>query len=132
MQLSKSSRSPLLAFAEWLLVLPAAALLAAAAIRQLQPRHFQPAYTAWLFFQWVAQHITRFDAAIIFLALPALVCAIGLTALWTAWREDDSLRNDVRSALTLLRRRLAAASMLAAASLAAFILLAVVTHIITD
>ena len=132
MHLSKSPRFPLFAFAEWLLVLPAAALFVAAALRQLQPRPFQPAHTAWLFFQWMAQHITRFDAAIIFLALPALVCVIGLTALCTAWREDDSLRNDVRSALMLLRRRLAALSMLAATSLAALILLAVVAHIITD
>lgn len=132
MQLTKAPRFPLFAFAEWLLVLPAAALLGAAALRPLQPRQFEPAHTAWLVFQWTAQHLTRFAAAIIFLALPALVCMFGFTALWSAWREDAALRDDLRSTLTLLRRRLAAISVFAATSLAALILLFALSRIIAD
>ena len=61
----------LTALAGWLLVLPATFFLAAAALRTLQPRQFQPARACWAIFEWVATHFTHLDAAVVFLALPS-------------------------------------------------------------
>ena len=129
---SKSLRSPLFAFAECLLVLPAAALAVLALLRSFQPRQFEPAHTAWLFFQWTASHISRFDAGVIFLALPALVCFAGFASFANAWRENRALRDDLLSVLAILRRHITAVFVACAASLAAAILLLVGSHIITD
>lgn len=128
----KSLRSPGFAFAECLLVLPAAALVVLAVLRSLQPRQFEPAHTAWLLFQWTAAHVSRLDAAVIFLALPALVCFAGFLSFANAWRQDTALRDDLLSGLAILRRHFAAVLVACAASLAAAILLLVVSHVITD
>ena len=47
MKESNPNRMPVLAVAEWLITLPATLLLAAAALRLLQPRQYEPARTAW-------------------------------------------------------------------------------------
>jgi hypothetical protein len=46
-----------LAVSEWLLVFPAAVLLAAAVLRQLQPPQNEPARTIWLIFDWTTASV---------------------------------------------------------------------------
>ena len=84
---ARSPRFSVLAISEWLLVLPAALLLAAAALRQLQPRQFEPARTSWAIFEWTTTHISQAGAAWLFLVLPALAVVAGFVGLMLAWRR---------------------------------------------
>jgi hypothetical protein len=129
-----TSRFTLLTFAvsEWLLVLPAAVLLAAAALRQLQPPQYEPARTSWLIFEWTTGHISRAGAALLFLGLPGLVVIMGCTALLRIWGENETFRQDVMSAVEVLRRHAAIALMTIATLLAGSILAVAAVHIITD
>jgi hypothetical protein len=66
-------RLRLVAVGEWILVLPAASLLAALAVRRLQPREHEPARTLWRITEWAASRISPLGAALLFLALPGTV-----------------------------------------------------------
>src|SRR5262245_27383711 len=121
-----------LAGSEWLLVLPAALLLSAAALRQLAPRQFEPARTSWVIFEWTATHISRVGAAWLFLILPAAALAVGFAGIMLAWRKSETLRRDVGEMIACLRRNLAVAILGSGALLAGAILAAVIAHIITD
>lgn len=117
------NRIAALAAAEWLLVLPAGLLIAFAIARQLQPRA-----VAWV----PAIVISHAGAALLFLGLPALACAIGAFALAAAWRRDRQLGADVKATLSMVRRNFAV-GLLALATLAAVAILAMsVIHLITD
>lgn len=129
---ASSSKLSALAISEWLLVLPAALLLAAAALRQLQPRQFEPARTSWAIFEWTTAHISQAGAAWLFLILPAVAVLAGCAGLMLAWRKSDTLRQDMVAALAGLRRNLAVAILGAGTLLAVAVLAAVVAHIITD
>lgn len=129
---ASSPKLSALAFSEWLLVLPAALLLAAAALRQLQPRQFEPARTSWAIFEWTATHISQAGAALLFLVLPAVAAVAGCVGLMLAWRKSETLRQDTVALLTSLRRQLAAAVLGMGTLLAGAILVAVIIHIITD
>jgi hypothetical protein len=122
----------LLAVAQWLMVLPASLLLAAAALRLLQPRQYQPARASWAIFDWARAHISRHDAAALFVALPVFVILAGLAVLSREWRRDPALRQDAATACAILRRQAATGSLIAATALAAGILASVVIHIVTD
>ncbi len=135
---SNTFRWTLLAVSEWLMVLPAALLLAAAALRSLQPPQHEPARTSWIIFQWTAAHVSRLGAALLFLGLPGVVAVVGCAALLRIWRVDRSavthnvdqaLRQDAIAALAIFRRRLAVIFLTAATLLAGAF---VVVHIITD
>ena len=78
---ASSPKLSALAVSEWLLVLPAALLLAAAALRQLQPRQFEPARTSWAIFEWTTKHISQAGAAWLFLILPAVALAAGFAGI---------------------------------------------------
>lgn len=129
-----ASPSKLFAFAvsEWLLVLPATLLLTAAALRQLQPRQFEPARTSWAVFEWTTAHISQAGAGLLFLALPVVALVAGCAGLMLAWRRSETLRQDTVAVLTSLRRHLAVAILGTGTLLAGAILVAVVIHIITD
>lgn len=129
---ASSSKLSALAISEWLLVLPAALLLAAAALRQLQPRQFEPARTSWAIFEWTTAHISQAGAAWLFLILPAVAVLAGCAGLMLAWHKSDTLRQDTVAALAGLRRNLAVAILGAGTLLAVAVLAAVVAHIITD
>ena len=131
-QPASPSKLSVLAVSEWLLVLPATLLLAAAVLRQLQPRQFQPGRTAWMIFEWTSTHISQTGAAWLFLALPALALVAGCASLMLAWRKSETLRQDTMALLASLRRNLAVAILGTGTFLAAAILAAVVIHIITD
>lgn len=131
-QPASPSKLSVLAVSEWLLVLPATLLLAAAVLRQLQPRQFQPGRTAWMIFEWTSTHISQTGAAWLFLALPALALVAGCASLMLAWRKSETLRQDTMAVLASLRRNLAVAILGTGTFLAAAILAAVVIHIITD
>jgi hypothetical protein len=118
--------------AEWLMVLPGAALFMMAILRQLQPRTHEPSRTIWLISDWAVSQISRAGAAVIFLGLPALACSIAGIALSRAWRRDPQLRQDVTGAVRIVRRNFAVAVLASAAIVAAAILAASVVHIITD
>jgi hypothetical protein len=132
MEPSKSFRLPLVAIAEWLMVLPATVLLAAAALRVLQPPQYEPARTSLLIFEWTTGHISRLGAATLFILIPALVVFAGYATLRRAWREDQALRQDAILGLTIFGRHLAAALLTAATLLAASIFLLAVFHVVTD
>ena len=121
-----------LALSEWLLVLPAAVLLLAAALRLLAPRQFEPARTGWVIFEWATTHISHSQAGLLFIGLPGVAVVAGSVALWLAWRHKEALRQDVAAALESLRRHFAVAILGTATLVAAAILAAVVAHLITD
>lgn len=121
-----------LAISEWLLVLPAVLLLAAALLRQLQPRQFEPARTSWAIFEWTTAHISQAGAVWLFLVLPAVAAIAGCAGLMLAWRKSEILRQDTITVLTSLRRNLAVAILGSGTLLAGAILAAVIIHIITD
>jgi hypothetical protein len=129
---ASSSRLLALALSEWLLVLPATLLLTAAALRQLQPRQFEPARTSWAIFEWTTAHISQAGAALLFLVSPAVALVAGCAVLMLAWRKSETLRQDTLAVLTSLRRHLAFAILGTGTLLAAAILAAVVVHIIAD
>src|SRR5690349_24116235 len=121
-----------LAVSEWLLVLPAALLLAAAALRQLQPAEHEPARTISMIFSLIGPRISHFDAALLFLGLPGITAISGCVAILVAWNKSETLRQDTATMLASLRRNLAVAIRGTGTLLAAAILAAVVIHIITD
>jgi len=129
---ASSPKLSALAVSEWLLVLPATLLLAAATLRQLQPRQFEPARTSWAIFEWTTKHISQAGAAWLFLILPAVALAAGFAGIALAWRRSEALRQDAIAMFASLRRHFALAVLGAGALLAGAILLAVVAHIITD
>jgi hypothetical protein len=120
------------AVSEWLLVLPATVFLAAAALRLMQPPQYEPARTSWLIFEWTTVHISRAGAAFLFLGLPGLVVILGCTALLRIWGENETLRQDVMSALAVLRRH-AVIAFMAMATLLAFAMATIAAvHVIAD
>jgi len=120
------------AFSEWLLVLPAAILLVAAALRLMQPRQYEPARTSWLIFEWATTRISRTGAALLFIGLPAIAVVAGIAVLLTIWRGNETLRQDATAVMASLRRHLAIAILGTGTLLAGAILGAVLVHIITD
>jgi len=132
MEMSKSRRLPVIAIAEWLMVLPAAVLITAAALRLLQPRQFEPARTSGLILEWAMTHISRLGAATLFLGMTGLVVIVGCAKLLQGWRKDQALRQDAVLGLAIVRRHFAIALLTAATLLATAILTLVVAHIVTD
>jgi hypothetical protein len=129
---ASSSRLFAVALSEWLLILPAALLLAAAALRLLQPREYEPARMSWAIFEWSTTHISHAGAAVLFLALPGIAVVAGCVALLLVWRGSETLRQDTINLLATLRRHLAIAILGSGTLLAGAILAAVLVHIITD
>lgn len=128
----KLLRLPVIAIAEWLMVLPAGLFLAAAALRLLQPRQYQPAHISWIVFEWSTAHISRLGAAVLFLVIPALVALVGCSTLWLVWRQDQVLRHDTTLAFAILRRHLVPGLLTTATLLAGAILMFAGAHIIAD
>ena len=125
-------RLPLVAVCEWLIVLPATLLLAATALRMLQPRQYEPARTSWILLEWTAAHVTRLDAAILFIGMPGVVLVTGCATLLRKWWQDQALRHDARMMLGILRRHLAFGVLTVAVLLAGTILAVVTVHLATD
>ena len=129
---SKSALVRAVAVSQWLLVLPAAIFLAAAAARLLQPRQYQPAHASWVLFEWTMAHISHSGAALLFLAMPGLAAILGGAAAAGAWRKDPALRSDATETLAILGRHWAIAVLLAATLLAGAILAATAAHLLSD
>jgi len=131
---SSASPAKLLALAvsEWLLVLPAAALLLAAGLRLLQPREYEPARSSWVILEWASTHIAHSGAALLFIGLPGVAVLAGCAALLLVWRGNEALRQDLSAALGSLRRHFAVLFLGTGTLVAALILAAVVAHLITD
>ena len=102
---SNAFRWALLAIGEWLLVLPAALLLAAGALRSLQPPQHEPARTSWIIFEWTAAHVSRLGAALLFLGLPGIVAIVGCAALLRIWSTDQVLRQDAQPTMATMPGR---------------------------
>ena len=119
------------ALLEWLLVLPATLLLGVAAVRSMVGRGLGFQLSEGLL-RWTAEHVSRTDAALIFLAMPLAVLMVGGVTLIGRWRCDAALRADVASAIQVIRRNAIVAMVTTATCLGAGIFVAVVIHIITD
>ncbi|HEY6384410.1 MAG TPA: hypothetical protein VIX91_01870 [Candidatus Acidoferrum sp.] len=132
MQIAKPFRLSAFAVGEWLLVLPATMFLAAAALRLLQPRQYEPARTSWIIFEWTTTHISPLGAALLFIGLPGLVVLVSAITLLRIWRADQTLREDAALGLAIFRRRLAIVLFTAATLLAAAIFTFAVAHLVTD
>lgn len=131
-QPTSSPKLSALAISEWLLVLPATLLLAAAVLRQLQPRQLEPGRIAWAIFEWTTTHISQAGAAWLFLVLPAVAAVAGCVGLMLVWRKSESLRQDAVAVFSSLRRSVSVAILGIGTLLAGAILAAVIVHIITD
>jgi hypothetical protein len=120
-----------IAVGEWMMLLPATVLLAAA-VRFLQPRQYEPARTSWIIFDWATMHISRLGAAVLFVGIPGFVVVVGCTTLLRSWRSDPTLRGDAVLGLSILRRNLTV-GVLTTATLTAFAILTfAVAHALTD
>ena len=104
------------------MVLPATVLFAAAALRMLQPRQYEPARTSWIIFEWTMTHVSRLGAAILFIGMPGVVAAAGCAALLRNWHQDQTLRHDATTTIAILRRHFAFGLLVAAVLLAGAIL----------
>jgi hypothetical protein len=129
---SMSFRLQILAIGQWLMVLPATLFLAAATLRLLQPREYEPARTSWIIFQWMMTHVSRSGAAILLIGLPASAVIVGCTALLPTWRGDQALRQDSITALAILRRHLTLGLLTVVTLLAGAIVTLALAHTITD
>ena len=87
------------AVSQWLLVLPAALLLAAAALRQLQPARYEPARTISAMLVWILPSISHSVAALLFVGLPAIALIVGCMTLLRSWHRSGTLRQDAGAAL---------------------------------
>jgi len=114
------------------MVLPATVLLAAAALRTLQPRQYEPARTSWIIFEWAVTHVSRLGAAMLFIGMPGIVVTAGCAVLLRNWHKDQTLRHDATMAFAILRRHFAFGLLAAAVLLAGAILAAVAVHVVTD
>lgn len=132
METPKPSRLPIVAFTEWLMVLPAAVFIAAAILRSLQPSQYEPARTSSAIVNWAAAHVTRLDAAILFLGLPALAAIIGCAVLMRMWHSDEDLRQDLTAMADTIRRHTATVLLTAATAVAGAIFVFSVIHVLTD
>jgi hypothetical protein len=120
-----------IAAAESLLVLPAAALLAALAVRTMQPPGKEPAQTIGRLAARTIPH-TPLAAALLFLAMPLAALLLGATAFRRRWHSDGGLRSDAHELLVVARRQMVSGILLGGALVSAAILAAVVIHLITD
>lgn len=129
-----SHRTRLYTFAatECLLLLPAVCSLGVAAASGLQPREYEPAHTSGVILEWMKTHLTRVDAAMIFLVFPAVALMLGVGTLLRSWREDELLRWDAIAFLAVVRRNLHFIIVTAGTLAGAGILTAAVVHMITD
>ncbi|HYL85738.1 MAG TPA: hypothetical protein VE263_16025 [Candidatus Angelobacter sp.] len=123
---------PVFTALEWLLVLPAALFLFAAAFRGLQPQQFEPARTCAAIVAWTVAHVSRLGATFLFLGMPGAVMLAGGGTLLRIWRKDSTLRQDSATTFAILRRHLAVGLLTAAVLLAGAVLAAVAVHNITD
>lgn len=130
MQSPKLFRMSFLALSEWVMVLPATVFLTAAALRQLQPRQYEPSHASWLIFEWTITHISQTGAAVLFMGLPAVAIILGCVVLLQNWRENQVLRDDVKLALGIFRRHAVIGSLTVATVFAGAILAAAVAHVI--
>lgn len=131
-QSASTSKLFVFALSEWLLALPAAVLLSAAALRLLQPRQYEPGRTSWAIFDWATTHVSQVGAGLLFIGLPATALIAGCTALPRIWRGNETLRQDLTAAISSLRRHLAIAILGTGTPLAGMILAGVVVHMVTD
>lgn len=115
---------------ECLRLLPATLLLAAGALRLLQPAPVEPEHTFWIIFEWAHTHITRLHAAVIVIVLPAAALIAGSALLLREWRRNDTLRQDVAGALAILRQQTGSFLLAADVMVAAGILALVIDHLI--
>lgn len=118
------------ALGEWLLVLPSAVFIAAAALRELAPRQFEPSRTSWAFFEWTVAHITHAEAAVLFLVLPAAALVVGCALLLSHWRKDSQFRQDIAALFTIAWRQIGVGVATSATLLAGTILAMVIAHLI--
>lgn len=132
MPIHKRFRVSVLAIGEWMMLLPATVVLAAAAVRLLQPRQYEPASTGWIIFDWATMHISRLGAAVLFVGIPGLVVVVGCTTLLRGWRSDPTLRGDAVLGLSILRRNLMVGVLTTATLTALAILTFAVAHALTD
>jgi hypothetical protein len=121
-----------LVIGEWLMVLPSALFLAAATLRMLQPRQYEPARTSWIILDWTTTPISRVGAAILFLGLPGIAVMAGGVTLLKNWQRNQTLRLDVRMTIESLRRHSLLSILFAVVLLAGTILVAVISHLATD
>jgi hypothetical protein len=123
---------PIFTAFEWLMVLPAAVFLSAAAFRGLQPVQYEPARTCAAIVAWTVAHVSHSGAAILFLGMPGAVVLAGCATLLRIWRQDAALRQDSAMTFAILRRHLTVGLLTAAVLLAGAILAAVGVHNLTD
>ncbi len=117
---------------EWLMVLPAMVLHAAAALRVLQPRQYEPAHTSWIIFEWTMTHVSRLGATILFIGMPGVAVTAGCAALLRNWGQDQRLRKDLTFAFAILRHHFGFGLLAAAVLFAGTILAVVAVHLVTD
>lgn len=87
----RATVNPIVAPAALLLVLPAAAFFAAAALRQLQPVHHLPAAAAGAYVRLFV-HLPRGANVALLVLGPALSLGLAAVDQWHRWRRDPAWR----------------------------------------
>ena len=130
METPKAPGSRIIAFTEWVMILPATIFVSAAILRLLQPGQYEPAHTSWAIFNWTIAHISAKGAAVLFMGLPTLAIVLGCGMLARTWRNDEEFRADMKASLAFLRRYVSVVFLTAATVLAVGILAFAVAHVI--
>jgi hypothetical protein len=114
-----------------ILLLPATVFVAAAVLRLLQPREFEPARTSWVIFDSTVKHVPNVGAAALFTGLPGLALLFGGAALLRSYQRDQDLRHDGAAALAIVWRQRVVVLLAAVTLLAAALLAFAVGHMVT-
>jgi hypothetical protein len=128
---SRTAGVRLAALVDSILLLPATVFVAAAVLRLLQPRQFEPARTSWVIFDWTVKHVPDLGAAALFTGLPGLALLFGGAALLRSWQRDQDLRHDSAAALAIVWRQRVVVFLGAITLLAAALLAFSVGHMVT-
>jgi hypothetical protein len=129
-----SLRTGLRAFAvmECLLICPAAFFILIATLHSMRPGEYELLHSSAIIFEWMTSHLTRIDAAIMFIIFPAVAFTLGIATLLQSWQQDELFRWDAMAFAAVLRRNWHFIIVGVGAVTGVAILAAAVVHMITD
>jgi hypothetical protein len=120
-----------IAATEMLLIFPAALLMTALFVRNLQPQQYEPARTAQRIVTWYAAR-PRLGLWVLLIALPLAVLVSGGGTLLRRWSDEVELRQAARQTLAAIRAHLATLLVAGATLTAGGVLAIVALHMLTD
>lgn len=116
---------------ELVLIFPAALFMTALFVRNLTPKHLEPARTAQSIVMWYAGRV-HLGLWLFLMALPFVVFAVGCATVAREWAADARLRDAARQAFAAVRAHTAMFVIAATTLVSGAILAAIALHVLTD